>query len=391
MLPFLAKSMPLPKKNLFRFVHCFRPNPSSYFEDVAEKAQDFALKTRCSGVKQIKTRRNKMQVPGIREVGWNAALWAFVGICLSPLLGQDDAKDAKGDSDQLIYIGQADGSGMQQLVDLKDYGIQGGPVWSADGTKVAFHAYRPSQGEKDTDAQIVVVNADGSDPKVLSDGAFPSFSPQHQRLTFTRYAPNPGVWVMSVEGPEKELVRLDAGYGAGRWSPDGKRIAYTTTRDNGINLYVFDLIEGDEYAIFEEGKGKCPYNSFFRNLSWSPDGTKIAFKGQRRGKQTLEVAIVDARGADHGLTVRYEAKTLYNVSWNHDGTRILFTQPTAGDTRVQLFTLNANDDSPPELLPRQDASRANINGVISPDGKRMLLASRKPAVELAADKGKKKK
>jgi Tol biopolymer transport system component len=193
---------------------------------------------------------------------------------------------------------------------------------------------------------------------------------------------------MSVEGPEKELVRLDANYGAGRWSPDGRKIAYTTTRNNGINLFVFDLVEGDEYAIFEEGPGKCPYTSFFRNLSWSPDGTKIAFKGQPRGKQTFEVAVVDARGAQHGLTTRYEAKTLFNVAWNHDGTRILFCQPDARG-RMQLFALNTKDDSQPELLAGQDTKRANIFGVISPDGKRMLIASRKPTIELAKDKVKK--
>jgi len=185
------------------------------------------------------------------------------------------------------------------------------------------------------------------------------------------------------------LIQLDKNYGAGRWSPDGRKIAYTTTRNNGINLYEFDLIEGDEYPIFEEGPGKCPYTSFFRNLSWSPDGTKIAFKGQPRGKQTFEVAIVDARGADHGLTTRYEAKTLFNVSWNHDGSRILFCQPLASG-RMQLFSMNVDGDQEPEVLPGLDARRANIFGVVSPDGKKMLIVSRKPAVDQAKDKANKK-
>lgn len=308
--------------------------------------------------------------------------------CLAYVAAQEEPAKTEGDAEHRIFIGQADGSGMKPLVDLGEYRFQGAPVWSADGTKVAFHSYRPGRGEKDADAKIVVVNADGSDPKILGDGEFPSFSPQHQRIVFTRYAPNPGVWVMSIEGPEKELVQLDKGFGAGRWSPDGRKIAYTTTRENGINLYVFDLIEGDEYTIFEEGK--CPYTSFYRNITWSPDGTKIAFRGQRRGKQTMEVAIVDARGTQHGFTTRYEAKTLYTVQWNHDGTRILFAQPTAGGSRVQLFWVDVNDDKPPELLPGQDATRGNSNGIISPDGKKMLMVSRKPVVELAKDKAKKK-
>src|SRR5690348_11438023 len=182
----------------------------------------------------------------LRSIG-RMILGGLVLIGVAAVDAQDKAKQADDDADHRIFIGQADGSGMKPLVELGEYRFQGAPVWSADGTKVAFHSYRPGRGEKDADAKIVVVNADGSDPKILGDGEFPSFSPQHQRIVFTRYAPNPGVWVMSIEGPEKELVQLDKGFGAGRWSPDGRKIAYTTTRENGINLYVFDLIEGDEY------------------------------------------------------------------------------------------------------------------------------------------------
>lgn len=330
-----------------------------------------------------------MRVSSMRWVAWHAKNWAFVALCLSQAVAQDEErKGADEDSDHRVFIGNADGSGMKPLVDLGEYRFQGAPVWSSDGTKVAFHALRPGRGEKDPDAQIVVVNADGSNPQILGDGQSPSFSPRHQRIVFTRFGANHGVWVMSLDGPEKELVRIDDSYGAGRWSPDGKKIAYTTTREKtGINIYIYDLIEGDEYPIFDDGK--CPYTSFFRNIIWSPDGTKIAFRGQRRGKQTMEVAIVDARGTQHGHTVRYEAKTLYTVQWNHDGTRLLFAQPVAGGSRVQLFSLSASDEKPPELWPGQDPTRGNSNGVISPDGKKILMVSRKPVVELAKDKAKK--
>src|SRR5436190_9190435 len=239
-----------------------------------------------SGGREIFNRKGQRGMHATRKASWTYFRTARSGLCAVAIVvfgritAQEPAPPANEDSEHRIFIGQPDGSGMKPLVDLGEYRFQGAPVWSADGTKVAFHSYRPGRGEKDADAKIVVVNADGSDPKILGDGEFPSFSPKHQRIVFTRYAPNSGVWVMSVEGPEKELIRLDGGYGAGRWSPDGKRIAYTTTRDKGINLYVYDLIEGDEVAIFEEGK--CPYTSFFRNIMWSPDGTKIAFRGQRR-------------------------------------------------------------------------------------------------------------
>lgn len=293
------------------------------------------------------------------------------------------------DSGQQIFIGKPDGSEMKPLLELPEFTMQSSPAWSQDGTLIVFDAWRADRGEKEADAKVVVVNADGSDAKTLGDGAIPSFSPRHQRLAFTRYQANHGIWVMSSAGPEAELVQIDKGYGAAKWSPDGRRIAYTTTRNNEVNLYLYDLIEGDEMPLFEEGQS--PYSSFFRNIAWSPDGRQIAFKGQRVDSQTVEVALVDARGARHGHTVRYESKTLYNVSWNHDGSRLYFAQETpTRNNRVQLYSLVANDMSPPEILPGQDPNRANSAAAISPDGKQLLSVSRKPVANNAAkNKGNK--
>ena len=208
------------------------------------------------------------------------------------LRGQEAAPAANAVTENRIYIGQPDGSGMKPLLELPDYTMQGSPTWSQDGTLIAFDAWRPKLGETSNDSKIIVVNADGTNPRVLGDGAMPSFSPRHNRITYSRYTPNYGVWVMSSEGPEKELVLLDEeGWGAD-WSPDGKQIAYTVFAEPA-NLVVFDLVEGEKVKLFEEGKS--PYSSFFWNFAWSPDGRHIAFKGQRTDGGKSEVAIIDAR------------------------------------------------------------------------------------------------
>jgi TolB protein len=296
---------------------------------------------------------------------------------LARLVAQEPAPPANEDSENRIFIGQPDGSGMKPLVSMTDYRVQGSPTWSQDGKLIAFDAWRPALVEKNTDSKVIVVNADGSDPKILGDGAMPSFSPRHNRIAFSRYEPNYGVWVMSSEGPESELVLLDDQGWSAKWSPDGRQIAYTVPGENAANLVVFDLVEGVRIALFEEGKS--PYSSFFWNFSWSPDGRRIAFKGQRIGSEMLEVGIIDARGATHGLVTRHESKNISNVSWSHDSRRILFAEQTPQrNNRVQIFSMDANTNDPPEPLAGQDATRGNNAAAPSPDGKQLLIVSRKP-------------
>jgi hypothetical protein len=140
-----------------------------------------------------------------------AAVLAATFAAALPLGGQEKAPApaAAAEQDNIIYLCQPDGSQMKPFADLADYRAQGSPTWSQDGKLVAFDAWRPKLGETSNDAKIVVCNADGTGARVLGDGAMPSFSPRRQRIAFSRYSPNYGVWVMSSEGPDKELVLLD--------------------------------------------------------------------------------------------------------------------------------------------------------------------------------------
>jgi Tol biopolymer transport system component len=273
---------------------------------------------------------------------------------------------------------------MKPLVEIEDYKAQGSPAWSQDGKTIAFDAWRPERGETHVNAKIVVVNADGSKPRVLGDGAMPSFSPRKNRIAISRYDANQGVWVMGSDGPEQELVLLDPeGWGAD-WSPDGRQIVYAVYSDGGANLVVYDLIEGVRTSLFEEGK--LLYSSFFWNFAWSPDGRKIAFKGQRTDGR-VEIGIVDAKGMKDGHVTRFEGEVTPNVAWTHDSKQLVFSRATPErKNRVQLWIMNAGTKDPPQLLSGQDAERINVTAAFSPDGQSLLVASREPPAKKPAKK-----
>jgi len=116
------------------------------------------------------------------------------------------------------------------------------PSWSPDGTKIAF---RRIIG--DMNSEVFVANADGSDPKNLTNhwsfDGWPAWSPDGAKIAFSsnRNA-NYQIFTMNPDGSNVRLVANTEGRATEpRWSPDGKTIYFTNCRkvDWGIDCQVF--------------------------------------------------------------------------------------------------------------------------------------------------------
>lgn len=319
---------------------------------------------------------------GLRR-GWGAigawlasSLSAAICATLTLSSGADLRADEKPKADDTytnrIFIANSDGSDMKQLTDLPEYQSQGSPKWSHDGKMIAFNVWRPQLKEGVGQGKIVIVNADGSNPRVISDGLMPTFSPGGGRIVFSRQSPARGVWVMSGEGPEKELVQIDEQGWGSDWSLDG-RIVYAADTAGGANLVVFNLVEGTRHFVFEEDK--TPYQQIYWSMEWSPDGKQIVFQGRTHDNKP-ETAIVDARGAKFGYKVRFQGQIYASYAWRQDGTRILFPRacPERGN-RTQLYFFDPTGTGPEELLPNQDPERRNLDVAYSPDAKKIVLSA----------------
>jgi Tol biopolymer transport system component len=75
-----------------------------------------------------------------------------------------------------VYVMRADGSHVRRLTDSP--GLDEGPEFSPDGTKIAFSSARDGQQE------IYVMDADGSNPRRLTDNPARDESPDWQALPF---------------------------------------------------------------------------------------------------------------------------------------------------------------------------------------------------------------
>ncbi|MFL5496821.1 MAG: hypothetical protein ACJ8DC_20775 [Gemmatimonadales bacterium] len=136
----------------------------------------------------------------------------------------------------LLYGIQADGTGLQPIAPPGICCPQF-PSLSPDGTKVTYFAYPEAQQDGQPGYEIYVSPVGGSGPAIdvsqnPGDDWWPVWSPDGTRIAFISSAPgaffNPGrLHVVNVDGTgQKNLTPVDDVWEPA-WSPDGTRIAYT--------------------------------------------------------------------------------------------------------------------------------------------------------------------
>jgi TolB protein len=152
------------------------------------------------------------------------------------------------DGDEHIYVTSADGTEVTRLTS----GFDSDPVFSADGSQVAFVSF---ERDGNTGDDIYVMNADGSGVRRVTEGggADPSFSPDGSRIVFISYrdvdvetgAFDSEIYVASVDGSEvMRLTISDVDESSPAYSPDGTQIAFVR--------------EGDVHVMNADGTGVRP-------------------------------------------------------------------------------------------------------------------------------------
>lgn len=114
-------------------------------------------------------------------------------------------------------------------------------------------------------------------------------------------------------------------------SPDGSRLAYAITRNDvgarpTSEVWIRNLMTGTTTRLGNGGAASSP--------RWSPDGTKIAFIGRIGDSSGVAVANADGTGARLlAVTVGTNAvlpRTGERLSWSPDGTQIAYTSTAPG-------------------------------------------------------------
>lgn len=215
-------------------------------------------------------------------------------------------------------------------------------------------------------ADVVVMNLDGSNPRVLASSTdayeeYPDISPDRTTVVFSSTrATYWGIFSVGVDGTGlRRLDTFNAYTRLPKWSSDGAHIAFYSNADGDHDIYVMNADGSGVHQVTNDpGDEYAP--------TWSPDGARIAFLSYRTG--TPQLYVVDlASGAERQITT---GAAVESPRWAPSGARVAFS------SQGSIWVVDVDSGSPMRLTPG-DAS--DSNPCWSPDGTSILFDSSRGA------------
>jgi TolB protein len=173
-----------------------------------------------------------------------------------------------------------EGKPARSILERKDVILA--PQWSADGRQITFGVGGfPLFLEFGKDpAQVAIINADGSGFHVVTSGpnnnAFPSFAPDGKRILYRTTGPDgEGLRIMNLEDHSVTVLTKDYD-NFPVWSPRGDLIAFVRKIDDDFEVFTIRP-DGKDVNQLTHTKGNDAH------VGWSPDGERLAFTSSRMG------------------------------------------------------------------------------------------------------------
>ncbi|HEX8424493.1 MAG TPA: hypothetical protein VF634_13830, partial [Pyrinomonadaceae bacterium] len=168
------------------------------------------------------------------------------------------------------------------------------------------------------------------------------------------------------------------------WSPDGRKIAFSTTRLEGDGA-------GEIYVMNADGSNQQNLTLYTggieRDPSWSPDGTRIAFSTNRQGSAAgYEIYVMNATDGSGQMRLTNSAGDDTTPDWLSLVTRPLPTPtPTPEQTPTPLPTPAPDGTLTVDVVALDQPFFYNRLGALNPAG--MIYALRRDVVPINSSQG----
>ena len=244
--------------------------------------------------------------------------WSPDGRYLSFVSGRYESKGG-----QVWLLDRAGGEAVR-LTEFK--GGVADHEWSPDGTRLAILSHDPDPEDAKPDS------LKSKNPKPLVIDRY------HFKEDGDGYLDRRRDHIYIIDVASKEVVQVTTGdfdESSPRWSPDGKRLAFVSSRgadpdrENNSDLFVIDAAAGATARQLTTWTGPD------RSPVWSPDGTQIAYlqgsEPQISAYNQEQLAVIASTGGTPRLLTTALDRDVSDPTWTPDGKSITVLVP---DDRV---------------------------------------------------------
>ena len=275
----------------------------------------------------------------------------------------------------LVWMTGVGGAMMYDLQDGDSAGIDTSisPLWS---TGHDYIVYQSASGiftsRVDADGAIMDTNRITGATGSISN---PSWSPTGRYLTLLERKNDTAVAYLLDVYSGNVFYPLNSGlgiFGVLSWSSDGTQIAFSTLKDDVVHIYVAEIpLDGDISELSPQLISRL--SSRVGTLAWSPDGAQLAYTSLAEDGVSYQVMLINPVNGDSRVLASHQQRVMH-IQWSPDGTHLAveFVQSGVRAGR-DLYVLDAIDPMSALRL-----VFADINGRViwSPDSRLLMVASR---------------
>jgi Tol biopolymer transport system component len=231
-----------------------------------------------------------------------------------------------------IAVMDAKGKNVKTLTHIK-HGRCEAPQFSADGKWIVFDA------RKGGVFQIFKMRSDGSGLTQLTTGQqyewAPGFSPSGDKVVYSHSAgTNGSLWTMDADGKHKQMLTSGGNNEWARYSPDGKRIAFGSTRSGEYDVFTIKP-NGTGLTRLSLASTKEDYPE------WRPNGKSLSFTTNYfpSSASQFDIYAQDPTQAQlpadwKPLITKHDAS--YNAAWSPDAKFMVYTGASRDIYKVNL-------------------------------------------------------